>query len=202
MISLIIPAYNEEKTIGEIIDRAKKFVDEIIVVDDGSVDNTRKIALKHKAIVISHGKNKGYIEALRTGFRYANGNIFVTIDADGEHDPNDIPKLVKPILEDKADLVLGVREKISFSEKIITWITRIKVNVLDASTGFRAIRREIALKMKLKGKCTCGTFILEAAKLGAQITQIKIKTRKRKYRRSRIKKKHFIQTLIVLKEIF
>ena len=89
-----------------------------------------------------------------------------------------------------------------FSEKIITWITRIKVNVSDASTGFRAISREIALKMKLKEKCTCGTFILEAAKLGARITQIKIKTRKRKYRRSRIKKKHFIQTLIVLKEIF
>jgi len=202
MISLIIPAYNEEKTIGEIIDRARKFVDEIIVVDDGSTDNTRKIALKHKAIVISHRNNKGYIEALKTGFKYANGNIFVTMDADGEHDPNDIPKLVKPILENKADLVLGVREKISFSERIITWITRIRVNVLDASTGFRAIRREIALKMKLKGKCTCGTFILEAAKLGARVTQIKIKTRKRRYGGSRIRKKHFIQTLIVLKEIF
>ena len=202
MVSLIIPACNEEKTIGEIIDRARKFVGEIIVVDDGSTDNTRKTALKHRAIVISHGKNKGYIEALRTGFKHAGGDIFVTMDADGEHDPNDIPKLVKPILEDKADLVLGVREKISFSERIITWITRIRVNVLDASTGFRAIRREIALKMKLKGKCTCGTFILEAAKLGARITQIKIKTRKRRYGGSRIRKKHFIQTLIVLKEIF
>jgi len=111
MVSLIIPACNEEKTIGEIIDRARKFVGEIIVVDDGSTDNTGMIALKHKAIVVSHRRNKGYTEALRTGFKHARGDIFVTMDADGEHDPNDIPKLVKPILEDKADLVLGVREK-------------------------------------------------------------------------------------------
>ena len=138
---------------------------------------------------------------MRTGFKAATGDVIVTLDADGQHPPEDIPRIIKPILENKADLVLGVREKISFSEKVITLLTSLKVRTSDASTGYRAIKREIAKKMKIQGKCTCGTFILEAARLGARISEVKIRVRPRKVGRTRIKKKHFVQTLIVLREL-
>ena len=200
-VSVVIPAYNEAGTIGTVIEKAMKYADEIIVVDDGSTDKTGEIAAKKGAKVIRHKENRGYIEALRTGFKVATGDIIVTLDADGQHSPEEIPRIIKPILEKKADLVLGVREKISFSEKVITLLTSLKVRTSDASTGYRAIRREIARKMKIQGKCTCGTFMLEAAKLGARITQVKIKVGPRKTGKSRVNKKHFIQTLIILKEL-
>jgi len=200
-VSVVIPAYNEAETIGTVIEKAMKYADEIIVVDDGSTDKTGEIAAKKGAKVIRHKENRGYIEALRTGFEEATGDIIVTLDADGQHPPDEIPKLVEPILENKADLVLGAREELSLSEKIITLLTNLKVKASDASTGYRAIKKEIAKSMKIKGKCTCGTFVLEAAKLGARITEIKIKTKPRETGKSRINKKHFIQTLIVLKEL-
>ena len=146
-------------------------------------------------------KRQGYIAALRTGFRHAEGDIIVVMDADGQHDPDDIPSLIKPILDDQADLVIGVREHLSFSEKILTKPTSIKVKTRDASSGFKAIRREIAKRMQIRGKCICGTFILEAAKLGARITDVKIKCKKRRFGGSRIKRRHFIQFFLVLKEL-
>ena len=200
-VSVVIPAYNEAGTIGTVIEKAMKYSDEIIVVDDGSTDKTGEIAAKKGAKVIRHKENRGYIEALRTGFKAATGDIIVTLDADGQHPPEEIPRIIKPILENKADLVLGVREKISFSEKVITLLTNLKVRTSDASTGYRAIRRGIARKMKIQGKCTCGTFILEAARLGARIAEVKVRVRRRKTGRTRVKKKHFVQTLIVLREL-
>ena len=200
-VSVVIPAYNEAGTIGTVIEKAMKYADEIIVVDDGSTDKTGEIAAKKGARVIRHKENKGYIEALRTGFKAATGDIIVTLDADGQHPPEEIPRIAKPILENKADLVMGVREKISFSEKVITLLTNLKVRTSDASTGYRAIRRGIARKMKIQGKCTCGTFILEAARLGARIAEVKVRVSPRKTGRTRIKKRHFVQILIVLREL-
>ena len=200
-VSVVIPAYNEAETIGTVIEKAMKYADEIIVVDDGSTDKTGEIAAKKGAKVIRHKENKGYIEALRTGFKAATGDIIVTLDADGQHPPEEIPRIAKPILENKADLVMGVREKISFSEKVITLLTNLKVRTSDASTGYRAIRRGIARKMKIQGKCTCGTFILEAARLGARIAEVKVRVSPRKTGRTRIKKRHFVQILIVLREL-
>jgi len=201
MISLIIPAYNEEKTIGTIVKKAKRYVDEVIVVDDGSHDKTYEIALKYGAKVIRHNRNMGYIQALRTGFKASSGDIIVTMDADGQHNPEDIPRLLHPLLRGNADLVLGVRDKLTLSEKIITLLTNFRVKISDASTGFRALKREIALKMKIKGLCTCGTFVLEAMKLGAKVSEVKINVNPRKHGRSRVKKRHIIQILIVLKEL-
>ena len=200
-LTVVIPAFNEEKTIGEIVRRVKKYTDDVLVVDDGSGDKTVEEASKNSARVVSHGRNMGYIAALRTGFRHAEGDIIVVMDADGQHDPDDIPSLVKPILDGEADLVIGARESLSFSEKILTKLTSVKVKTRDASSGFKAIRRSIAKRMRIRGKCICGTFILEAAKLGARITDVKIKCRRRRFGRSRIKRHHFIQFFLVLKEL-
>ena len=93
-----------------------------------------------------HRENKGYIEALRTGFKNATEDIIVTLDADRQHPPSYIPKLVEPILKGEADLVIGAREKLTLSERIITWLTRFKANISDASTGYRAIKSKIAKK--------------------------------------------------------
>jgi len=200
-LTVIIPAFNEERTIGEIVRRAKKYTDDVLVIDDGSLDRTAENALRSGARVISNSKNMGYISALRTGFRHAEGDIIVVMDADGQHDPDDIPSLIRPILNDEADLVIGVRKRLSFSEKILTKLTSVKVKTRDASSGFKALRRNIAKRMRIRGKCICGTFILEAAKLGARIVDVKIKCEKRKFGRSRIKRRHFIQFFFVLKEL-
>jgi len=75
------------------------------------------------------------------------------------------------------------------------------VNVSDASSGFKALKRELALKMELRGKCVCGTFVLEAARLGARIEEVKIKVGERKFGKSRVIKRHFAQTFIVIREL-
>lgn len=201
-ITVVIPSYNEEGTIGDVVENAQRYADEVLVVDDGSNDKTAEIAVRMGAKVVSHKRNMGYLEALRSGFRHSNGQVIVTLDADGQHRPDDIPRLVKPILSKKLDLVIGARENQTFSERVITWLTNFRVKISDATSGFRALRRDLALKMELKGKCTCGTFLLEAKTLGARIGEVKITTNERKFGRSRIKKKHFAQVLIVLKELF
>jgi len=200
-LTVVIPAFNEERTIGEIVRRVKRYTDDVLVIDDGSWDKTRENALKSGARVISHGENRGYIAALRTGFKHAEGDIIVVMDADGQHDPGDIPSLVKPILDDEADLVIGARKHLSFSEKILTRLTSVKVKTRDASSGFKAIRRDIAKRMQIKGKCICGTFLLEAAKLGARVKDVKIKCKERRFGRSRVRRRHFIQFFLVLKEL-
>jgi len=201
-ITVILPALNEEKTIGKIVQQIKKYAAEVIVVDDGSSDKTAEKALKQGARVISHLKNKGYIAALRTGFVNAKGEIIVVMDADGQHDPRDIPRLVKPIVDDKADLVIGARERLSsFSENVITKLTRFKVDTWDACSGFKALTRDVAKRMQIRGKCTCGTFILEAHKLGARIMDVKVRDKPRRFGKSRMKKEHLIQFFLVLKEL-
>ena len=200
-ITVVIPAYNEEKTIGGIVEELKQHGYDVLVIYDGSVDNTTKVAKEAGAKVIRHSTNRGYIEALRTGFKEASGDIIITMDADGQHQVKDIPKLVKPILEGEADLVMGARNKLSPSEKLITKITNLKVKISDASTGFRALKREFASKMKLRGICTCGTFVLEAYKLGVKVAEVGINPGKRMFGKSRIRKRHIIQAFIVMKEI-
>lgn len=119
LLSIIIPVYNEEKTIGIVLDKLQKLSipdieKEIIVVNDGSGDQSRKIiqeaAKKYNKIrFIEHEKNKGKGAAVVTGFSYAKGDILLIQDADLEYDPDDIPKLLKPILSEKEKVVYGTR---------------------------------------------------------------------------------------------
>ena len=108
---IIIPAYNEELTIGSVVALAKKYGD-VLVVDDGSGDRTSEIAREAGAIVIRHNTNMGKGAALKTGFEYALSReyeIVVTLDADGQHNPDEIPLLMEPIIRGEADLVIGSR---------------------------------------------------------------------------------------------
>jgi len=107
-----IPAYNEERTIARIVLTAQKYVDRVIVCDDGSTDMTGEIAERLGAEVIRHERNMGKGAALRTLFMRAmelGSDIVVTLDGDGQHDPSEIPKVVDPIVKGKADMVVGSR---------------------------------------------------------------------------------------------
>jgi len=197
-ISAVIPAYNEAKTIGGVIEETQKFVDEIIVVDDGSTDGTKRKAEKLGAKTINNKYQKGYIGAIKSGFEEAKGDVIVTLDADGEHAPQDIPRLIQPIAEGKADLVLGKRTRIPrLSERLINWLANLKIKVSDPGTGFRAMRRGLALRLTLRGKCTCGIFALEANYHGARIVEVPITVRSIPKRR-KIMWGHFWQILHVL----
>ena len=156
-ITIGIPAYNEEKNIASIIIKLKKITDSIIVCDDGSSDMTSDISKNLGAIVITHKKNMGYGVAINSIFQKAkelNINLLVTFDADGQHRVEDIEKVVEPIKNNTADLVIGSRfldkksnvpnyRKIGI--KVITKVTNasIKKKLTDSQSGFRAYNKQV-----------------------------------------------------------
>jgi glycosyltransferase involved in cell wall biosynthesis len=147
-----IPCFNEARFIGSVVVRAKKFVDSVIVIDDGSTDATAEIAAAAGADVYQHGRNQGYGAAIRSAIekgRQLNADILVIIDGDGQHDSSDIPEVVKPIIEGIADVVvgsrfLGIGEKPPMfrrvGQRILTIATNVgsKQVVSDSQSGFRA----------------------------------------------------------------
>ena len=158
-VSIIIPAYNEQGGIGDVLDgiietmKESGIEHEVIVVDDGSTDGTAEIARMRGVRVICHPYNKGYGAALKTGIRAANGEVIVTMDSDGQHDPEDIPRLVKYIGEH--DMVVGTRMKNSYSSwmrKLGRIILSLVANYLaemkipDLNCGFRAIKQDAAMR--------------------------------------------------------
>jgi glycosyltransferase involved in cell wall biosynthesis len=198
-ISAIIPAYNERSRIGNIVQRTSSFVDEIVVIDDCSSDKTCEIAFKAGARVIRNQKNLGYLNSIKLGLNIASGEVLVTLDADGEHNPEDIPKLVSPILNDEADLVFGKREKIyRFSERFLNGLASIKVGIQDSGSGFRAIKKNLAKRLGLNGRCTCGILALEANFLGARIIEIPIAKGAASGKR-KIAWQHALQLVFVIK---
>lgn len=141
-IIAVIPAFNEEKTIGEVVKELKKLVDEIIVVDDASVDRTGEIAKANSAIVLRHDENQGYDKTINDGFIEAakrNAFIIFTFDADGQHAPDDAPKILAPIKNGEADVVVGIRPyKQRISEKIFSRYAKRKIGVSDPLCGVKA----------------------------------------------------------------
>ncbi|OQB44009.1 MAG: Undecaprenyl-phosphate mannosyltransferase [Parcubacteria group bacterium ADurb.Bin159] len=164
-IILVIPAYNEEKTIGEVISNVKNYADFVVVVDDGSKDRTSEIAEKEGAIVYRHCINLGLGASLITGFKIAlklKGDIIVTFDADGQHCPFDIEKVIAPILDEKAEVVIGTRTKkggnMPFSRKIYNYIANILTFFLygnwvsDSQSGLRAFKASALEKLILSSQ--------------------------------------------------
>jgi len=200
-VSAVIPAYFEEKTIASVVERCLPYVNEVIVVNDGSTDDTTINAQRAGARVIEQNHNMGVMKAIERGLREAHGEILVTLDADGQHDPAEIPRLVQPIIDGEADLVMGKRPSFPhFSEKVLTWLASLRVPCSDVSTGFRAIRREVVQQMDFHGVCLCGTFVLEAARHGARVKCVPVSIRERAGAR-RIQTRHITQFFYVLWDV-
>lgn len=196
----VIPAYNEEDSISSVVKETKKFVNRVVVVDDASTDCTARVSKEAGAEVIEHEKNKGYLATLKTGFRSVDADIIVTLDADGEMDPAFIPKLIEPIEERRATLSLGRREKVPrVSERFLSFIAGPLVDVKDTGTGYRALKKNLAEKMELRGLCPCGTFVLEASRHGADIVEVPVVNRQIKKPRG-IAWRHLVQVWYVLVE--
>jgi glycosyltransferase involved in cell wall biosynthesis len=154
-VTILLPAYNEEQSIGETIRKIKELYPdyEIFVVDDGSTDRTKEEAVKAGAHVWSHPHNIGNGAAIKTGLRYASGDWIVMMDADGQHDPADIAKLLEN--KDKYDMIVGARSKGSktslhrdLANFIYNWLASYvtKFKVEDLTSGFRLINSETVRK--------------------------------------------------------
>jgi glycosyltransferase involved in cell wall biosynthesis len=195
-ILIAIPAYNEEDSIGEVIQHAKAIYPEVLVYDDGSSDKTSFVAESNGAIVIRNPRNIGYGRALRTLFQHAqsmNFDIVVTIDSDGQHDPKQIPTLIQPILENKADMVIGSRfltnddqvnvpKYRSIGIRTITKFTQAGCfdRITDATSGFRAYSIKSLSKLSLveNGMAISTEILLNASENNFRILEVPITTRR------------------------
>ena len=202
-VTVVIPAKDEEGLIGEIVDQVKPYADEVLVVDGHSRDRTAEIATAHGARVIQdNGQGKG--EALRLALARAEGEIVVFIDADGSHDPHDIPKLVAPIRAGESDLVIGSRGKggsdelhgtleqfirYSGSQVIMLAINyRWNVRLTDSQNGFRAIRRDVGARLGLTSNLTTieQEMLMKALKQGYRVSEIASHEYERKWGTSKV----------------
>ena len=187
-----IPAFNEEKNIASIITKLMNITDTIIVCNDGSSDLTSEIAEKMGAVTINHKKNLGYGGAIRSIFLKAkelDGDILVTFDADGQHRIEDIEKVIKPIINQEADLVIGSRFLDSSEKevpqyrkvgiKVITKITNasIKEQLTDSQSGFRAYSRKIVNELNPSelGMGISTEILIKASSKNFKITEVPIK---------------------------
>jgi len=206
VVSVIIPAYNEERTIGSVIEETIQIMDaiglpyEIIVVDDGSSDRTKEIANRYKAAVLSNGKNQGKGYALRKGFQHAQGDIIVTIDADGAHNPKEIPSLINPLFNG-ADIVagsrfLGLRNEHTSKLHILgnhlinaTIMVLTRRKITDSQTGLRAFKKEFLQKVCLEshGYEIETEITVKGLKNGFAFQEVPISCERRKYDVSKLK---------------
>ena len=155
---VIIPAHNEEKHIEEVIKKTRKFNNNILVVDDGSKDKTEIIAEKSGAFVLKHVVNLGKGSALKTGCEYAikkGAEKIVVLDADGQHDPKEIPEFVKAL--DNADIVFGYRRLnknmpfvLRYGNWFIFFMTKLLfgLKIIDTQCGYRAFKADVYNKIK------------------------------------------------------
>ena len=190
-ITIGIPAFNEEKHLPQILRELKEITNSIIVCDDGSTDNTSIIAKKFGAEVIKHKKNLGYGSAIKSIFQVAseiNSDILVTFDADGQHRIEDINKVIQPIKDEEADIVIGSRflnnnndvpgyRKIGI--KLITQVTNasIKKHFTDSQSGFRAYKKQVLDNIVLteQGMGISTEILIKATEKKFRITEIPIK---------------------------
>jgi glycosyltransferase involved in cell wall biosynthesis len=187
-VTVVIPTRNEEGLIGEIVDAVRSYGD-VLVIDGHSTDTTRDVAKTHGArVVLDGGRGKG--QAIRQAFTDTTSDILVFIDADGSHDPNDIPALIAPIAANEADLVIASRGKGGSDElhgtlgQFIRYVGsqlimlainyRWDVRLSDSQNGFRAIRRDVGLALNLRSNLTTieQEMLMRALKLGYRVSEV------------------------------
>ncbi|HEU5254208.1 MAG TPA: glycosyltransferase family 2 protein [Solirubrobacterales bacterium] len=192
-IAILIPAYNEAENIGTVLDQIPAAVcglrTEVLVVDDGSRDGTGDVAAEHGALVARHVTNRGGGAALRTGYRLmveSGAEIVVTLDADGQHRPDEMERLVKPILDGEVEMshgsrVLGHADRnhfarelgIVFFNRLVSAITR--THVTDCSNGYRAVRTKVLPQLVLRQEqFHTSEFMIEAIKRGIPAKEVPI----------------------------
>jgi len=199
-VATLIPAYNEEKNIANVVVKTKKHTDLVLVVDDGSQDKTREVAKNAGATVISYTQNKGKAEAMRIGFKEcikSGVDVVVVLDADGQHDPDEIPQFLEKIKEG-FDIVVGARwfdrsvmPKIRiFANSFSSWVTSLVcgTRILDSQSGYRAIRIPVIKKIPLTSqRYQIETeMLIKAAKCNFKIAFIPIRTIYRKEAKSKV----------------
>lgn len=191
---VILPAYNEEVSIGSIVLLTKQYADTVIVIDDGSSDRTAIIAEKVGAEVIVHKANTGKGGALKTGFEAAcklGADVIVTMDSDGQHDPSAIPKLVAPILTCESDLVIGSRY-LSHKGRNTPIYRRVGQMILDTATnmnsglkitdsqsGFRAFDASTkgAFRFSTNGMAIESEMLADAGRAGLRVKEVEVDVR-------------------------
>ena len=197
-IGIVIPAYNEADNIGYVIDQIPAEVCGLptatLVVDDGSRDGTEEVAEAHGAVVARHVINRGGGAALRTGYRLmvdSEAAIVVTLDADGQHLPSEMPNLVQPVLDGEVDVAHGARVLghaednhfaremgIVFFNRLVSFITRTKVS--DCSNGYRAVRTSVLPQLVLKQEqFHTSEFMIEAIKRGIPAKEVPVTVEQR-----------------------
>jgi len=201
-----IPAWNEEETLGETLDGLPSEIEgidevEVQVIDDGSTDRTADIAAGHGARLVRLPVHRGLAVAFATGIRAAlehGADVIVNTDADGQYDPRDIETLLAPILSGQAQMVIGDRqverlERFSTTKKLLqrlgSWVVRklSKTEVRDATSGFRAISREAALKLHVFTRFTYTLeTILQAGQAGLRVISVPIRSVTEERRPSRL----------------
>ena len=188
----IIPAFNEEEALPDVIAKTLKYVDKVIIVNDGSIDKTAEVAIEAGAEVINHSTNLGKGEALKSGFKaVGNDSIIITIDGDGQHNPDEIPDLIKPIIENGADLVNGSRYMNGPEEntpayrrvgqRVLDIATNISagITVTDSQSGFRAFapKSKSCFRFKETGFGIESEMLVDAAEAGLKIVEVPITVR-------------------------
>jgi len=186
----VIPAYNEEKRITTVVHGTQQFVDRVIVVDDGSTDATPLVAERAGATVVQHAENCGAGAATMTGIeaaRAAGAEIIVTLDADEQHDPHDIPGLLRPVLEGRADIVFanrfGQRNRIPLIRRFFNAVGNLVTLAVtgrwvnDSQCGFkvfgpRAVRE---VRIRMSGYEFCTEIVRETMHHHWRVAQVPIK---------------------------
>jgi dolichol-phosphate mannosyltransferase len=188
-VTVVIPTKDEEGIVADIIEAVRPHAAEILVVDGHSRDKTRDVAAAHGArVILDGGRGKG--EALRRSFVEGRCDILVFIDADGSHDPRDIPRLVEPIRRNEADLVIASRtrggsdELHGTAEQLLRYLGsqlimlainyRFGVTLTDSQNGFRALRRDVAQSLRLRANLTTieQEMLMRALKTGCRVVEV------------------------------
>ncbi len=202
---ILVPAYNEERVIRKVLNGLKlqklqNTKKEIIVINDGSADKTEEIAKKCKVTVLSHPINRGLGGALGTGLEYArvkNADIVITFDADGQHEPKDLKRLIEPILNNKADFVIGSRllknSKMPMDRKFINLVANIinyflwSIWITDSQSGLRALSKNALKKIEIKMNKmeVASEFFKEIKKNNLRVKEIPIKAIYTNYSRAK-----------------
>ncbi len=185
-----IPCFNEEHHIGSVVLKTKKFVSNVVVIDDGSTDDTAEVAAEAGAIVCQHGQNRGYGAAIRSALskgRELGADVLVILDGDGQHDPRDIPKLIKPIIDGDADVVIGSRflgggrkppiyRRIG--QRVLNSVTNLGSGqkISDSQSGFRAYSAKALKQLNLaeNGMSVSSEMQFAISKAGLKVAEVPI----------------------------